>query len=197
MGGRIEWARVERDQKESAIVITAVLPPQVMLMSELEQFVSKVQQEHSIGQRSPVPDSPGIPLIMCGDLNSLPDSSVIEFLKKGKIPITHPDIQDFNYDGFASRVSTINGRRRADIAHQFPIQSAYTEEQIVYSNYTYDFKGVIDYIFYSFDFLRLQGLLGPVSKEWFQQWRIIGCPNPHFPSDHFPLLCQFELAPPM
>ena len=64
-----------------------------------------------------------------------------------------------------------------------------------YTNFTFDFKGVIDYIFYSADFLTPLGLMGPVSMDWARECKVIGCPNPHFPSDHFPLLCQFELLP--
>ena len=182
----IHWDPEYRDVK---------LIQMVMFMSELELIVSKVQQELQIAQQSPIPNAPGIPLLLCGDFNSLPQSSVIEYLTKARMSTSHPDLQDFSYAGYTSRVSSINHHNKPEIAHHFPIRSAYEEQQIVYSNFTYDFKGVIDYIFYSFDFLRLQGLLGPVNKDWFQQWRVIGCPNPHYPSDHFPLLCQFELAP--
>ena len=48
------------------------------------------------------------------------------------------------------------------------------------------------YIFYSSDFLTPISLLGPVSTDWLKQYKIIGCPNPHFPSDHFPLLCEYD-----
>jgi CCR4-NOT transcription complex subunit 6 len=182
----IHWDPEYRDVK---------LIQMVMFMSELEAIVSKAQQELNVMHQSPIPNSPGIPLLLCGDFNSLPESSVIEYLTKARMSTLHKDLQDFSYDGYTSRVSSINNHNKPEIAHRFPIRSAYQEHHIAYSNYTYSFKGIIDYIFYSFDFLRLQGLLGPIDKDWFQQWRVIGCPNPHYPSDHFPLLCQFELAP--
>lgn len=62
-----------------------------------------------------------------------------------------------------------------------------------YTNYTYDFKGIIDYIFHSVENMNCLGVLGPIEPEWFRENRIQGCPHPHIPSDHFPLLVQLEL----
>lgn len=61
------------------------------------------------------------------------------------------------------------------------------------SFYRYDFKGIIDYIFYSKEHMNLIGLLGPLDEEWFRQNKVVGCPHPHVPSDHFPLLVEFEM----
>ena len=175
----IHWDPEYRDVK---------LIQMVMLMSELDRIVSTIQQDRGIGKGS----KPGIPLILCGDFNSLPDSSVVEYLTNAQIPVSHPDLQEFSYDGFISQIAATSPDKK-ELVHHFSIKSAYMPDQISYSNYTYDFKGIIDYIFYSSEFLHLQGLLGPVNKEWFQQWRVLGCPNPHYPSDHFPLLSQLEL----
>lgn len=41
--------------------------------------------------------------------------------------------------------------------------------------------------------MRVLGVLGPVDPEWLQSNRIFGCPHPNVPSDHFPLLAEFEL----
>ena len=60
---------------------------------------------------------------------------------------------------------------------------------------SYDFKGIIDYIFYSTQLMRVLGVLGPLDPEWLQSNRIVGCPNPNVPSDHFSLLAEFELHP--
>lgn len=61
--------------------------------------------------------------------------------------------------------------------------------------YRYDFKGIIDYIFYGRDSLRPLGVLGPPDPSWFDENRVHGCPHPQIPSDHLPLLAQFELSP--
>lgn len=118
----------------------------------------------------------------------------------GSIPVDHQDLQDHGYDGFLSRFSaSVRPGIRApsgkpELVHQFSLKKVYNG-QMHSTNYTFDFKGVIDYIFYSSDFMAPLGLLGPVSLDWLKQYKIIGCPNPHFPSDHFPLLCEFEVLP--
>ncbi len=143
---------------------------------------------------------PGIPTVVCGDLNSLPDSAVVKFVTSGRIPTDHPDLQGHGYDGFLERFSASvrPGMRitsgKPELVHQFSLKSAYTG-QMHDTNFTYDFKGVIDYIFYSVDFMTPLGLLGPISVDWLKDYKITGCPNAHFPSDHFPLLCEYEMLP--
>lgn len=56
-----------------------------------------------------------------------------------------------------------------------------------------DFKGVIDYIFYSKAHMNTLGLLGPLDPEWIKDNKIVGCPHPYLPSDHFCLLSEFEM----
>lgn len=172
----------------------------LMLTNELNTIIMKAQSERGIGFKTPIPGMPGVPVIMCSDLNSLPDSSVVEYLRTGRIATSHRDLQGHGYDGFLQRFSaSVRGGIRApsgkpELVHQFNLRRTYSG-QMDYTNFTYDFKGVIDYIFYSADFLMPLGLMGPVSMEWAREWKVTGCPNPHFPSDHFPLLCQFELLP--
>ncbi len=173
----------------------------VMLMNELDSIVMKAQSEKGVGYKTSVPGTPGVPIVFCGDLNSLPNSSVVKYLLNGRIPIDHTDLRDHGYEGFLSgfSASVRPGMRspmgKPELVHQFNLKHAYSTDQMVYSNYTHDFKGKIDYIYYSSDFVSTTGILGPVSLEWMKQWKINGCPNPHFPSDHFSLLCEFELAP--
>ena len=134
---------------------------------------------------------PGVPVIMCCDLNSLPDSSVVEYLRTGRIATSHRDMQGHGYDGFLQRFSaSVRGGIRApsgkpEVVHQFNLRRTYSG-QMEYTNFTFDFKGVIDYIFYSADFLTPLGLMGPVSMDWARECKVIGCPNPHFPFGPFP-----------
>lgn len=172
----------------------------VMLMNELDSIVMRAQSEKGIGFKTAVPGTPGVPVVACGDLNSLPDSSVVQYLINGRIPIDHTDLRDHGYEGFLARFSASvrPGMRsplgKPELVHQFNLDHAYSKSQMMYSNYTHDFKGIIDYIYFSSDFLTTTGLLGTVSVDWLKQCKVIGCPNPHFPSDHFSLLCEFELA---
>lgn len=172
----------------------------IMFLSELETFLLSAQSERGIGVKTRTPGVPGIPLILCGDFNSLPDSGVLEYFTKGRVPTDHGDFLNYNYDRFfqstirsTSTVRSPTGK--PELRHPFDLKSCYTLEQMTYSNYTYHFKGTIDYIFYSCDFFQLLGVLGGVSNEWLKAYKVIGCPNPHFPSDHIPLLCELELLP--
>jgi CCR4-NOT transcription complex subunit 6 len=42
--------------------------------------------------------------------------------------------------------------------------------------------------------MRPLGVLGPLDAAWFEENRVLGCPHPQIPSDHLPLLVQFELV---
>lgn len=169
----------------------------VMLMSELDNFAQGVKIDRGLPYCNSIHGAPGIPFLLCGDFNSLPDSGVLQFLLDSKIPTHHPDFKDLAYDGFMSRfsqaVSPGSGHDSSQLIHRFAIKRAYQNEHLPFTNYTYDFKGILDYIYYSYETLQPLALLGPVSKEWFEEYRVIGCPNPHYPSDHVPLLCEFEM----
>lgn len=93
---------------------------------------------------------------------------------------------------------------------------------LLYRTFRFNFKGIIDYIFYTRQTMTPLGLLGPLNNDWFKENKILGCPHPHIPSgkilqnsimyvhfefynfnnvfflpvsDHFPLLVEFELSP--
>ncbi|XP_067084062.1 CCR4-NOT transcription complex subunit 6-like isoform X1 [Osmerus mordax] len=163
----------------------------MMFLSELKsiaQRASGCQDTH---------DSISIPIILCADLNSLPDSGVVEYLSRGGVAENHKDFKDLRYSECLNNFSC-NGRSGSDgsITHSFQLRSAYEGSPMPYTNYTYDFKGVIDYIFFSRTHMSVLGLLGPLETQWLKDNHITGCPHPHIPSDHFSLLAQLELHPP-
>ena len=157
----------------------------LMLTNELNNIVMKAQMERGIGFKTPIPGMPGVPVMMCCDLNSLLDSSVVEYLRTGRIATSHRDLQGHSYDGFLQRFSaSVRGGIRVpsgkpELVHQFNLRRTYSG-QMEYTNFTFDFKGVIDYIFYSAGFLTPLGLMGPVSMDWARECKVIGCSNPHF-----------------
>jgi len=51
--------------------------------------------------------------------------------------------------------------------------------------FRFEFKGIIDYIFYSKQSMVPLGLLGPLSPEWLKDNKVVGCPHPHVPSGKF------------
>lgn len=125
-----------------------------------------------------------IPLILCTDLNSQPGSGVYDLLAHGILPSNHPDLADRTYGNFT----------RDGMGHPFSIKSSYaTIGELSFTNYTPDFRGVIDYIWYSTNTLQVTGLLGEVDREYLQ--RVPGFPNYHFPSDHLALLVEFVVKP--
>ncbi|TGZ72069.1 hypothetical protein CRM22_002304 [Opisthorchis felineus] len=148
----------------------------------------------------PGPSSPAanMPVILCGDLNSLPESGVVEFLMRGSLPKTH---NDFLNNGFKYMFEdwrllekwAVDGDT---LRHRFAFDRAYRESQgMKLTNFTYEFKGMIDYVLYTRQHFRLLGSLDQIHESWFAERKIVGCPHVHFPSDHFALLVELELKP--
>ncbi|XP_064207956.1 CCR4-NOT transcription complex subunit 6 [Anguilla rostrata] len=168
----------------------------MMFLSEVKNIVDKATRSLKLSSISG--ETNGIPLVLCADLNSLPDSGVVEYLSTGGVDCTHKDFKELRYiDSLTNfncngKNSTSNGR----ITHAFKLKSAYDNGLMPYTNYTFDFKGVIDYIFYSQPLLNVLGVLGPLDPQWLHENNISGCPHPHVPSDHFSLFAQLELALP-
>ena len=125
-----------------------------------------------------------IPLLVCGDYNSLPDSGVYEFITQGSLSHLHSDLEHRKYGNFT----------RDGLTHPFSLRSSYSHiGELKFTNYTPGFVGVLDYVFYSMNSVSLLGLLGNVDPDYLQ--RVPGFPNYHFPSDHLPLMVSFAVKP--
>ena len=123
-----------------------------------------------------------IPLIMCGDFNSSPGSAAYNLIVHGGLAEEHPDLEKRLY-GNLSRVG---------MTHPFKLKSAYSSiNELNFTNYTPDFRDILDYIWYSSTSLNVTALLGDVDKNYLQ--RVPGIPNFHFPSDHIALLAEFSV----
>lgn len=142
----------------------------VMLTKEVEKIAAA--HKAATGQMPAI--------IVGGDFNSTPDSGVLEFMQKGRIPDAHPDITGRNYESFAANVG---------FSHSLNLRSSYSGE-MPYTNYTYDFTGCIDYIFYNTDTVVATHVLGPVDSDAMTNF---WCPNPHFASDHFAISAKVVL----
>lgn len=154
----------------------------MMLSNELKTILDEIP-----GQKF---DS--IQLLLCGDFNSLPDSGVIEFLSTGRVSMDHKDFKELGYKSCLQKISNCDTPN--EFTHSFKLASAYSEDIMPYTNFTFDFKGIIDYIFYSKQGMVPLGLLGPLSSDWLRENKVVGCPHPRIPSDHFPLLVEIELV---
>jgi CCR4-NOT transcription complex subunit 6 len=129
-----------------------------------------------------------IPLFVCGDYNSMADSSVYELLDKGRIPPDHPDLIGHSYGNFT----------RDGIEHPFNLRNSYsalfgTPDELTFTNYTPTFSGVIDYIWYSTNAVDAIELLGPPDYQYLK--RVPGFPNYHFPADHIQIMADFAFKP--
>jgi CCR4-NOT transcription complex subunit 6 len=125
-------------------------------------------------------DGTQIPMIICSDMNSTLDSGVYDLVTQGSLSNSHPDLGNHQYGDF-----TRNG-----MSHPFSLKSSYsTIGELPFTNYTPDFKEVIDYVWFSSNSLSVAGLLGEVDTDYMK--RVPGFPNYHFPSDHLALWVEF------
>ncbi|EWC43485.1 hypothetical protein DRE_07517 [Drechslerella stenobrocha 248] len=131
------------------------------------------------------PSGASIPLIVCGDFNSLGDSGVHELMTKGSVDHRHPDLGSRDYGPYTEE----------GISHPFNLKSSYSIfPDFPFTNYTPGFNGVIDYIWYSSNCMQVTGLLGEIDKEYMS--KVAGFPNVHFPSDHLMIQAEFYMKPP-
>ncbi|XP_003970416.2 CCR4-NOT transcription complex subunit 6 [Takifugu rubripes] len=163
----------------------------MMFLSEVKNIVDKASRSFKLSSG----ENNNIPLVLCADLNSLPDSGVVEYLSTGAVDCTHKDFKELRYSDSLTKFNCNgkNGTSNGLITHGFKLKSAYENGLMPYTNYTFDFKGVIDYVFYSKPHLNVLGILGPLDPHWLVENNVTGCPHPHIPSDHFSLLAQLEL----
>uniref|UniRef100_A0A914KGR9 poly(A)-specific ribonuclease n=1 Tax=Meloidogyne incognita TaxID=6306 RepID=A0A914KGR9_MELIC len=159
----------------------------MMLVHELQKLLDIVALKYSLNVQQ-------IPVLICGDFNSLPDSGVVEFLSKGAISKDHPDLKSFREESCLSCLSS-DLKDQRNFTHSLRLDSAVDTAQIPYTNYTLDFKGTIDYIFATPQSLARLGTLGPLDSTWVQQNKFVGFPQPHVPSDHIPIMAQYAVIP--
>lgn len=127
-------------------------------------------------------NGPAIPVVICGDFNSETGSGVHDLMSHGTLANDHADLLNRGYGNFT----------RDGMTHPFSLKSSYANiGELSFTNYTPDFAGVIDYIWYSTNTVQVTGLLGDVDLEYMK--RIPGFPHYHFPSDHIALLAEFAV----
>jgi CCR4-NOT transcription complex subunit 6 len=118
-------------------------------------------------------DGTKIPLIICGDFNSVPSSGVYEFMSTGTLPANHADFMSHTYGKYTSE----------GLRHRLGLKSAYAGAgELPLTNYTPSFQGVIDYVWYSTANLAVNAVLGEVDRGYLE--KVVGFPNAHFPSEY-------------
>jgi CCR4-NOT transcription complex subunit 6 len=151
--------------------------------------------------------SANIPMLVSGDFNSIPGSAAHSLLAQGRVPLDHPELS-------VDPLGIL--RPPSKLCHQLPLMSAYAalaqqgpalqtpaakkqkkcicEETCEprFTNYTVDFQGAIDYIFYTGDSLVTSAVLElPDENDIFRR-NISALPNAEWSSDHVALMAEFR-----
>lgn len=190
----IHWDPEEKDVK---LVQTAMLIDELTKISE--RF-SKFPQKLNVKKGYPPAPKYGhwnqIPTLVCGDFNSTPDSGVHQYLRSGKVGGAHEDFLGYTYGNYTENGATHGWNFKSSYPDNLNYSDIDAENSnsnsngnsngrngqvLSFTNYTPDFKGVIDYIWFSHNSLTVTGLLGDVDKEYLK--KVVGFPNAHFPSE--------------
>ena len=128
-----------------------------------------------------------MPLVLCGDFNSTPESSVFDLITTGDVNPKHVDLV---YDklGILSPVTSQS--------HPFSLVSAMTSvtgSEPPLTNYTGQFKGVLDYVWLN-DLLAAVACLEIPSEDKLRGIDDTPLPNSVFPSDHVAICVDIRLA---
>lgn len=143
--------------------------------------------------------SADIPMLVCGDFNSVPGSAPHVLLASGRVDALHPDLA-------TDPLGILRPTSR--LCHQLPLVSAYSaftrlerqrrrvdpsSNEPLFTNCTRDFLGTLDYIFYTADSLAVESLLELLDEDSLR--RDTALPSPEWSSDHIALLAQFRYKP--
>ncbi|GJQ09575.1 hypothetical protein GpartN1_g1366.t1 [Galdieria partita] len=141
-----------------------------VLMEELEAYLSQIE--------------PYTPLIIGGDFNSTPDSTIYELMSTGTVSGEREDIQ-------RDPLGLIAQMR---LRHELNLQSAYSVRgnEPKYTNYTDNFVGVLDYIWYTPSQLAVAALLEVPSEADIVSPSEPSLPNHFWSSDHIALMTEFR-----
>eukprot|EP00980_Cylindrotheca_fusiformis_P001544 scaffold350_cov133-Cylindrotheca_fusiformis.AAC.15 len=146
------------------------------LLQELENFV--------------LSRGTNLPLMICGDFNSTPDTAVYDLLARQTVHPGHPDVNITTGDDVPNVLPD-----PMNITHSFQLGSAYQTvlgEEPIQTNYTVNFKGVLDYMWYSVQNLRPLSA-APIPDESVLTRHGEGLPSTEFSSDHIMLISDMQI----
>ena len=75
----------------------------------VQAFLLTTELDRIVKQASPGHQAKDVPLIMCGDYNSLPGSGVAEFIRSGRVGVNHCDFQKLQYNKKLTKMNPKNG----------------------------------------------------------------------------------------
>lgn len=132
-----------------------------------------------------------LPLMICGDFNSTPDTSVYDLLSRQAVHPGHPDVNMNNNDDHTPSILP----DAMSISHSFQLGSVYNTvmgEEPHATNFTGNFKGVLDYMWYSLNNLR------PLSAAPIPEPHVLtkhgeALPSTQYSSDHIMLISDMQI----
>jgi CCR4-NOT transcription complex subunit 6 len=131
-----------------------------------------------------------LPLIICGDFNSTPDTAVYDLLARQTVHPGHPDVNVELPEGAPDVLPDA-----MNITHSFQLGSAYQSilgDEPKVTNYTSNFKGVLDYMWYSIPNLRPLAV-APIPDEQVLTRHGEALPSTEFSSDHIMLIADLQI----
>merc|ERR1719335_1497903 len=123
-----------------------------------------------------------MPLLVCGDFNSTPDSAVYELWRQGSVRGDHDEL----------RVDPVGLLANLTLGHSLRLATAYETcngREAQYTNYTEDFKGTLDYIWFTADSLAVLAISQVDDESQLTQETAL--PSSTRPSDHVSLVATF------
>ena len=131
-----------------------------------------------------------LPLVVCGDFNSTPDTAVYDLLSRQTVHPGHPDMNVAVSDDVPNVLPDA-----MNITHSFQLGSAYQTiigDEPWVTNYTVNFKGTLDYIWYSAQNLRPLSA-APIPDEAVLTRRGEALPSTEYSSDHIMLISDMQV----
>jgi len=133
-----------------------------------------------------------LPLMLCGDFNSTPETAVYDLLSRQAVHPGHPDVNvNINEDGNSTNILP----DVLSLTHSFQLGSVYNTvmgEEPRSTNYTTNFKGVLDYMWYSANNLRPLSA-APIPEEEVLTRHGEALPSTQFSSDHVMLISDMQI----
>lgn len=116
------------------LIQTLMFTNEIKLIIEQAMREFKPSTPSNYNPNQPVDCSTSIPVVICADLNSLPESGVIEYLRTGRIHANHVDFKDLGYETCLQKINTSD--KPSELSHNLKLDCAYTKEIMPYTNYT-------------------------------------------------------------
>lgn len=118
-------------------------------------------------------------ILISGDFNSLSDSDTYKLITTGKIEPLCKDFNLYNYSTL-SKIGYSHSLNLKDSYNQI-VEDKESADQLMFTNYTPHFMGIIDYIFFN-KYVKCKSVLSGLDCTYANE--IVGLPSIHLPSDH-------------